>query len=118
MILTSNRGFAEWGEVFGDPAVATALLDRPASPRRRHPNRGIELSASPACRPYAGARRKILDTTNLRADAKADLAHPEGVPPLGRTMHGGLVHEIAVCLALIEPEPLTLYTQNPEPLSQ
>ena len=28
MILTSNRGFAEWGEVFGDPVVATDLLDR------------------------------------------------------------------------------------------
>ncbi len=24
MILTSNRGFAEWGEIFGDPVVATA----------------------------------------------------------------------------------------------
>jgi hypothetical protein len=28
MILTSNRGFAESGDVFGDPVVATALLDR------------------------------------------------------------------------------------------
>jgi len=28
IILTSNRGFAEWGEIFGDPVVATALLDR------------------------------------------------------------------------------------------
>jgi DNA replication protein DnaC len=28
MILTSNRGVAEWGEVFGDPVVATALLER------------------------------------------------------------------------------------------
>jgi DNA replication protein DnaC len=28
MILTSNRGFAEWGEIFGDTVVATALLDR------------------------------------------------------------------------------------------
>ncbi|MBV8590957.1 MAG: IS21-like element helper ATPase IstB [Acetobacteraceae bacterium] len=28
MILTSNRGFSEWGEVFGGPVVATALLDR------------------------------------------------------------------------------------------
>ncbi len=27
MILTFNRDFAEWGEVFGDPVVATALLD-------------------------------------------------------------------------------------------
>jgi DNA replication protein DnaC len=28
MVLTSNRGFAEWGDVFGDVVVATALLDR------------------------------------------------------------------------------------------
>lgn len=28
MILTSNRGFGEWGEIFGDPVVASALLDR------------------------------------------------------------------------------------------
>ena len=28
MILTSNRGFAEWGEVFAHPVVAAALLDR------------------------------------------------------------------------------------------
>jgi hypothetical protein len=28
MILTSNRGFAEWGGVCGDPVVATPLLDR------------------------------------------------------------------------------------------
>jgi DNA replication protein DnaC len=28
MLLTSNRGFAEWGDVFGDAVVATALLDR------------------------------------------------------------------------------------------
>jgi DNA replication protein DnaC len=30
MILTSNRGFAEWGAVFSDPVVATALLDHHA----------------------------------------------------------------------------------------
>ena len=28
MILTSNRGFSEWAEIFGDPVVAAALLDR------------------------------------------------------------------------------------------
>ena len=28
IILTSNRGFAEWGEIFGDPVIAAALLDR------------------------------------------------------------------------------------------
>jgi len=26
--IPSNRGFAEWGEVFGDPVVAAAILDR------------------------------------------------------------------------------------------
>ena len=36
MILTSNRGFAERGEVFGDPVVATALLDRLQSFRISH----------------------------------------------------------------------------------
>jgi DNA replication protein DnaC len=28
LILTSNRGFSEWGEIFGDVVVASALLDR------------------------------------------------------------------------------------------
>ena len=28
MILTSNRGFSEWSEVFGDPVIASALPDR------------------------------------------------------------------------------------------
>ena len=28
MILTSNRGFRDWGEIFGDNVIAAALLDR------------------------------------------------------------------------------------------
>ena len=28
MIITSNRGFRDWGGVFGDNVVASALLDR------------------------------------------------------------------------------------------
>ncbi|MDR5709858.1 MAG: IS21-like element helper ATPase IstB [Armatimonadota bacterium] len=28
IILTSNQTFADWGEVFGDPVIATAILDR------------------------------------------------------------------------------------------
>ena len=28
VILTSNKGFGEWGEVLGDPVIATAILDR------------------------------------------------------------------------------------------
>ena len=28
IILTSNRGFGQWGEIFGDNIIATAILDR------------------------------------------------------------------------------------------
>ena len=28
IILTSNKGFAQWGEILGDPVIATAILDR------------------------------------------------------------------------------------------
>lgn len=28
MILTSNKSFSEWGDVFGDAVLATAILDR------------------------------------------------------------------------------------------
>jgi DNA replication protein DnaC len=28
ILLTSNRSVGEWGTVFGDPMVATAILDR------------------------------------------------------------------------------------------
>src|SRR5690606_6450275 len=28
ILLTSNQTFADWGEVFGDPVIATAILDR------------------------------------------------------------------------------------------
>jgi len=28
IILTSNKSFMDWGEVFGDQVIATAILDR------------------------------------------------------------------------------------------
>ena len=28
MVMTGNRGFGEWADIFGDAVVATALLDR------------------------------------------------------------------------------------------
>jgi DNA replication protein DnaC len=28
IILTSNQSFGQWAEVFGDPIIATAILDR------------------------------------------------------------------------------------------
>nr|WP_280952495.1 ATP-binding protein [Mesorhizobium sp. WSM3876] len=43
MVLTPNRGFAEWGEVFGDPGSRNALSRSPASPCGCRPDRRIEL---------------------------------------------------------------------------
>lgn len=34
IILTSNKGFGEWGETFGDSIIATAILDRGASSQK------------------------------------------------------------------------------------
>ncbi len=61
MILTSNRGFGEWDQVFGDSVVAAALLDRllhhatvvqielPAAPARRPRARGDAHTARNGC---------------------------------------------------------------------
>jgi DNA replication protein DnaC len=54
MILTSNRGFSEWGHVFGDPVVATALLDRLLHHATVIQIEGGELSTSRARRSRAG----------------------------------------------------------------
>ena len=66
MILTSNRGFAEWGEIFSDPVVATALLDRllqdvAGLPRRRN-------------------RRSRTEDTHDRG-ARQAARHPAGLTP-------------------------------------
>jgi DNA replication protein DnaC len=31
-VLTSNEGFEDWGEVFGDEVMAAALIDRLVAP--------------------------------------------------------------------------------------
>jgi DNA replication protein DnaC len=54
-ILASNRGFAEWGEVLGDPVVATARLDRLLHHAVVNPDRGIQLPPASARRPRARA---------------------------------------------------------------
>ncbi len=68
MILTSNRGFAQWGEVFGDPVVATALLDR-----RLHHAVVIQIEGSS----YRMRQHADLVPENIRASP----AHlPQAIP--------------------------------------
>lgn len=75
MILTSNRGFAEWGEIFGSPVVATALLDR-----LLHHAVVIQIEGSS----YRMREHAALIPENLRANYAANLpAVPKrrGRPP-------------------------------------
>ncbi len=71
MIVTSNRGFAEWGEVFGDPR-RNRTSRSPASPCGRRPDRRIELSAPPARR--AHARTLAIKSLHHIADIKFTIA--------------------------------------------
>ena len=50
IILTSNKGFGEWGELLGDTVIASAVLDRlPASqPRAQHPGRKLPAQGEAA----------------------------------------------------------------------
>ncbi len=68
MILTSNRGFAEWGDVFGDPVVATALLDR-----LLHHAVVVQIEGSS----YRLRQHAALVPENVRANA---LINPPPVP--------------------------------------
>ena len=79
MILTSNRGFAEWGEVFGDAVVATALLDRllttASSSRSKAPATGsATMPSSPST---SDPRRSSPRPSHQpRNDGGADLGEP------------------------------------------
>jgi DNA replication protein DnaC len=70
MILTSNRGFAEWGEVFGDPVVATALLDR-----LLHHAVVIQIEGS------SYRLRQHADLMPEHVRSKATIAPPTPAPP-------------------------------------
>ena len=74
MILTSNRGFAEWGEVFGDPVVATALLDPAAAPCRCRSNRRCQL-------PPAAARRSRARAHPLQSADPSSSGRPAAKAP-------------------------------------
>lgn len=75
MILTSNRGFAEWGDVFGDPVVATALLDR-----LLHHAVVIQIEGSS----YRMREHAALVPENLRSTASFNQTAPKrrGRPPM------------------------------------
>ena len=96
MIVTSNKPFSAWGEIFGDDAVATAMLDRLvhhaeilALKGDSYRLRGKDLEARPAPTrsktpdrsPSASARRPADAHTAPRSHrTPPDAAHAAGSP--------------------------------------
>lgn len=77
MILTSNRGFAEWGEIFGSPVVATALLDR-----LLHHAIVIQIDGSSyRLRRHADLLPEHVRSTANLAPPALDIAKRRGRPP-------------------------------------
>jgi DNA replication protein DnaC len=80
MILTSNRGFAEWGQLFGDPVIATALLDR-----LLHHAVVVHIEGSSyRLRQHADL---LPQTQRPNAAATAPLPRRRGRPPKAATEH-------------------------------
>ncbi len=95
MILTFNRGFAEWGKVFGDPVVATALLDRLLHHAVAVHIEGAATGCAsmPTWSPKASARHSIWELWMPHAGAdgrrKPLLPEPPFVRPTGGSRHRG-----------------------------
>jgi hypothetical protein len=85
MILTSNRGFSEWGRFLETPWSRPLCLTA-SSPCDRHPDRGGELSTSRACRSRAGKHpiEKPHPTIADPADSQDVLQKPLESRPLHR----------------------------------
>lgn len=78
MILTSNRGFAEWGEVFGDPVVATALLicyTTPSSSKSK--DQATACVSTPISCPSTSAPRPALTRQSQHSHRAAAVGHPK-----------------------------------------
>jgi hypothetical protein len=65
IILTSNQSLGAWGEVFGDPVIATAILDR-----LLHHSITVNIKG---------------DSYRLREKLKAGLLKPRGAEPVDST---------------------------------
>ncbi len=92
MILTSNRGFAEWGEVFGGPVVATALLDR-----LLHHAVVVQIEGAS----YRMRQHADLVPEHIRSNA---LIHPPSAPAITLPKRRGRPPKAVGSLAVTEPE--------------
>ena len=74
IILTSNKSYGEWGSIFGDPIIATAILDRLAASLDdgQHPRRELPAQGTPQSRADSAAG------TSNRAELRPALPSSRG----------------------------------------
>ena len=91
MLITSNRSVAEWGTVFADPVVATAILDR-----LLHHSHVLTIRG---------------DSYRLRAKRKSGLIRPPAAdgPPVGSASLRPLTGENPPSTEIINPEGAFLH---------
>ena len=95
IVLTSNRGFGDWGQVFADQVVASAILDRLAAPRHGRQHQGPELSDAgppPAREGGRYARLTSIASAPIRGDLSAPLVLTHTPQPRCRTAGSGGLH--------------------------
>src|SRR5665809_94571 len=62
LIVTSNKAFSAWGEIFGDEVTATAMIDRLVHHAEILALKGDQLPASrQGSRPAAAGRDRLID---------------------------------------------------------
>ena len=85
IILTSNKGFGEWGELLGDTVIASAVLDRLLHHSHVLNIRGRATGSGRNARPDSSAliacsaRNPRIPTTTIRTDKVAGLKGPDGI---------------------------------------
>ena len=72
ILITSNRSVGEWGEVFGDTVVATAILDRLLY------HRHVSTTTGESFRLREKRRAGVLDTAPVNRPQADEMAHATG----------------------------------------
>ena len=75
IILTSNKSYGEWGSIFGDPIIATAILDR-----LLHHSTTVNIRGES----YRLKDRRRAGLLTRPEDQTASAGPPTGVPKSGR----------------------------------
>jgi hypothetical protein len=74
IILTSNKSYADWGSIFGDPIIATAILDRLLHHSTTVNIRGESYRSKEHRRAGLLSRPKDQQQTEAGSDLSADCA--------------------------------------------